>query len=95
MSQQTPQRPVETIRIRGGIEVAIWENQVERDGRVTTRHSVTHKKRYYDQQSGEFRDSSTLFPEDLPRLGLGLRKAFEYIMLKGDHDPQDDAKHDD
>lgn len=46
-----------------------------------TRHSVTIRKSYRDKD-GTWKESSTFFPNNLPRLSLVARKAFEWIALK-------------
>ena len=92
MSSQ-PQPPEKQFRA-GAVRAAIWRNEVDQNGRTVVRHSVRLTKRYCDRD-GQWKDSDTLFVNDLPRARLVLDKAFEYIVLKGDHDSQDDAKHDD
>ena len=39
-------------------------------------------KRYRDQETGDWRDSNSFFPDDLPRLRLLLDKAYEFLMLR-------------
>ena len=87
MSGTTPNRPVKELRVRN-LSLAIWENEgTSRDGRPVTRHSITLNKRYQDQQSGEWRDSSSFFPDDLPRLRLLLDKAYEHLLLSDGDSP--------
>jgi len=74
-------RPVQEFRVRN-LSLAIWQNEGTRDGRLVTLHSITLNKRYQDQQTGEWKDSSSFFPDDLPRLRLLLDKAYESILLK-------------
>ena len=93
MSANAPQRPIHSIQIRGGIEAAIWENQVERDGRTITRQSVTINKRFYDRTTAQYRESSTFFPEDLPRLTLALQQAYEFLMLNDSQAAPDRTDH--
>ena len=83
------QQPVKEFRA-GAISAAVWRNEIERNGRTITQHSVQLQKRYRDPESGEWRDSSSLFPNDLPKAQLLLAKAFEYICLKqGEEDNAD------
>ena len=87
MSGTTSNRPVKELRVRN-LSLAIWENEgTSRDGRSVTRHSITLNKRYQDQQSGEWRDSSSFFPDDLPRLRLLLDKAYEHLLLSDGDSP--------
>jgi len=44
--------------------------------------SITLNKRYQDQDSGDWKDSSSFFPDDLPRLRLLLDKAYEHLVLR-------------
>ncbi len=86
MSEQAAQRPVKEFRA-GCIRAAIWRNESDRDGRTVVRHSVTLNKRYRDSNTGEWADSKSFFPDDLPRLRLLLDKAYEHIVLReGDSD---------
>lgn len=65
--QQQPQqrevtnRPVHEVRL-GRIRAAIWSNSTE----TGTRHNVTISRLYKDEQSGEWRDSSSFGRDDLP-----------------------------
>ena len=81
MTEQTAQRPLKQFRA-GGIRVAIWQNEGVRNGQPILLHSVTLNKRYRDQNTGEWTDSNSFFPDDLPRLRLLLDKAYEHIMLR-------------
>lgn len=64
------------------LSLAIWQNEGTREGRPITLHSITLNKRYQDQDSGEWKDSSSFFPDDLPRLRLLLEKAYEHLVLR-------------
>jgi|GEM_PF-430909 len=87
MNGTTANRPVKELRVRN-LNLAIWENEgTSRDGRPVTRHSITLNKRYQDQQSGEWKDSSSFFPDDLPRLRLLLDKAYEHLLLSDGDSP--------
>ena len=64
---------------------ALSKRAAGRTARATvgaTLHSITLNKRYRDQQSDEWKDSSSFFPDDLPRLRLLLDKAYEHIRLR-------------
>jgi len=81
MSTSPANRPVKEFRVRN-LSLAIWQNEGTRDGRPVTLHSITLNKRYRDQETGEWRDSNSFFPDDLPRLRLLLDKAYEHILLR-------------
>ena len=79
----TTNRPVKEFRVRN-LRVAIWQNEGMRNGQPVLLHSVTLNKRYRDANTGEWADSNSLFPDDLPRVRLLLDKAYEHIMLRDD-----------
>jgi hypothetical protein len=81
MSTLPANRPVKEFRARN-LSLAIWQNEGTREGRPITLHSITLNKRYQDQDSGEWKDSSSFFPDDLPRLRLLLEKAYEHLVLR-------------
>ncbi len=72
-------QPVKKFRA-GGVTATIWRNDVQQDGQTVVRHSVTVQKRYRDRD-GSWKDSSSFFVNDLPRLELVVRKAYEYLAL--------------
>lgn len=78
---QSNERPVEEFRSRN-MKVAIWENQTEQDGQTVIQHSVTFQKRYRDRQTGEWKDSGSLFPDDILRLNRLLVRAYDWIEVK-------------
>ena len=63
-----------------GIGVAIWLNEVEaEDGSVRSFRSVTiNPRRYFDQKSGQWKDSTSFQQSDLPALIFAMQKALEY-----------------
>ncbi len=81
MSATPMNKPIQEFRVRN-LSLAIWENQGLRDGRPVALHSITLNKRYQDQQTGEWKDSNSFFPDDLPRLRLLLDKAYEQLLLR-------------
>ena len=81
MSASPTNRPVKKFSVRN-LSLAIWQNEGTRDGHTVVLHSITLNKRYQDQETGEWKDSSSFFPDDLPRLRLLLDKAYEHILLR-------------
>jgi hypothetical protein len=64
----------------GGVGVAIWLNTIETDGGQRQIRSVTiSPRRYRDPETGEWRDSPSFRPGDLPALIFALQKAQEYV----------------
>ena len=83
MTQEEKKQPVKTIRA-GAVSASIWENaDPQPDGTVRMRYSVTTQKRYCDK-NGNFQNSDSYFPNDLPKLQLVIQKAFEFIILNKD-----------
>jgi hypothetical protein len=87
MSDQTRLPPLKEFS-SGGVSAAIWKNEVtDAKGDTRIQHSVRIQKQYKDPKTGEWCDSTSFFPNDLPRLELVARKAFEFVTLR-ERDPQ-------
>jgi hypothetical protein len=66
-----------------GIAVAIWVNTITTDTGPRKVRSITlSPRRYLDRQSGEWRDSASYWPGDLPALIFALTKAQEYVFTE-------------
>lgn len=78
----------------GGIGVAVWNNTVEFEGglRRQIRSITISPRRYRDPETGDWRDSPSFRPGDLPALIFALQKTLEYIYTSplanedGDHE---------
>ena len=81
MTERNNDRPAKEFRSRN-LKVAIWERQTEQDGQTVVQHSLSTQKRYRDRQSGEWKDSGTLFPEDALRLARLLERAYDWIEVR-------------
>jgi hypothetical protein len=65
----------------GGVGVAIWRNRVETDNGPREIRSISiAPRRYQDRKTGEWRDSGSYRPQDLPALIFALSKAQEYVF---------------
>ncbi|MFA4855546.1 MAG: hypothetical protein WC634_03115 [archaeon] len=62
----------------GGISVAVWENQGKEGNNYYT---VSFERRYKDK-GGEWKSTTSLKANDLPKAILALEKAYEFIALK-------------
>jgi hypothetical protein len=98
MSTARPKRPPEKKigPFAGGIGVAIWINSVETDAGTRQIRSITvAPRRYFDQESNQWKDAPSFRPSDLPALIFALEQAQEYCYttpLPGeDNNPDDDA----
>jgi hypothetical protein len=77
--------PVKSFR-SGALQVAIWENEsLTQEGQVSSFRTVSFERRYKDK-SGEWKSSNSLRINDLPKAALLLAKAYEYLVLTGEHD---------
>lgn len=78
--QKEKPQPVESFRYPssgGTLEVSIWENLVEGKNGERVAHSVTIRRSYHDGKG--WKESKSLFPQDLPVLVLALQEAFRAI----------------
>ena len=75
MAQQTQQRPVHEIRY-GRIKAAVWANPTDNG----TRHNVTVCRIYKDEQSGQWRDSTSFGRDDLPLVAKVADEAHSWIF---------------
>lgn len=71
-------RPIKTVRA-GNVRAAIWANVAEDD---RTYYSVTVTRSYRDGE--EWKDSTVFGKDELPRVELVTRKAYEYISLNAE-----------
>lgn len=75
--------PAKSFR-SGAMNVAIWENEVVgNNGEPAVFKTVTFERRYKDKQTGEWKTSTGLRINDLPKASLLLSKAYEYLVLTG------------
>lgn len=65
----------------GGIGVAIWLNTAESDDGPKQYRTVTiAPRRFQDKETGEWKDSGSFNPGDLPALIFALEKAQEFVF---------------
>lgn len=62
----------------GAIQVAVWENE-SKDG---NKFSTVSIDRSYKDKKDEWKKTSNMRQEDLPKAVLALQKAYEWISLK-------------
>ena len=67
----------------GGCEAAVFENEINRDGKKVTVKKVAFQKRY-KSPSGEWKTTYSLDINDLPKAILILSKAFEFLAIGDD-----------
>src|SRR3989338_4129577 len=70
--------PEQTFRA-GGISVSVWKNTTKTEGKEY--RTVTFERRYLDRD-GQWKSSSSLRTNDLPKAAVVLTKAYEYLILR-------------
>ena len=68
--------PVKKIKV-GGIEAAVWENTSKEGNKYFT---TSMERNYKDGE--EWKKTSSLRANDLPKAILVLQKAFEFVSIK-------------
>ena len=81
-SKSNSRKPVQQFKV-GGIQVAIWRNE-SKEGQEFS--SISMDKRY--KVGEEWRSTTSLKANDLPKAILALQKAYEFLSVK---DPQKDS----
>ena len=63
--------------------MAIWINEIDTDQGTKKIRSITiNPRRYFDNKSGQWKDSRSFRPEDLPAVIFGLQKALEHCYVE-------------
>jgi hypothetical protein len=79
MEKNRPEKVFST----GAVQVTVWKNDaVSKDGSKSEFRTINIQRRYADK-TGEWKSTSTLRVNDLPKAALALNKAFEYLVMKG------------
>ena len=66
----------------GALVATVWQNQgTGKSGEDISYRTVSFQRRYKDP-SGEWKSTSTLRVNDLPKASLVLQKAYEYLVMK-------------
>ena len=66
----------------GALVATVWQNQgTSKNGEDVSYRTVSFQRRYKDP-SGEWKSTSTLRVNDLPKASLVLQKAYEYLVMR-------------
>ena len=76
----------EKVFQHGGVKAAIFVNEHEKGGESFTRESISVQRVYRDKE-GQFKTTTSLHVNDIPKAILVLQKAFDYLTVK--HEPED------
>ena len=79
MRESSP--PMKEFRA-GTIVAAIWAESTPTNGRAVPSYSVRIQKRYRDDRDGQWKTTSYLRPDELPKLALVVSKTFEFLTLR-------------
>ena len=72
-------QPVKKFKA-GAVEAAIWNNEKKAGDNVTTMESVSIVRRYKDK-AGQWQSTSSFSMNELPKVALVSKKAFEYLAM--------------
>jgi hypothetical protein len=78
MSDNNP--PMKEFRA-GTIVAAIWAEAAPTNGRGPS-YSIRIQKRYRDDRDGQWKTTSYLRPDELPKLSLVVSRAYEFLTLR-------------
>lgn len=68
----------------GAISAVIWNNEgTDSEGKATEFKTISIDRKYQDKE-GNWKNTSSLRLNDLPKVALVANKAFEYLTLKED-----------
>ena len=65
----------------GAISATIWQNNIEKDGKLASFNSVSLERVYKDKE-GNWQTTCNFRANDLPKLALVAQKAYEYVIFK-------------
>ena len=83
-------KPKEVIRV-GAVNVSIFENTVMKDDKILTIPKVVFQVRYKDKD-GQWKSTSSLSVNDIPKAINALQKAYQILTEKGKRMPIFQAK---
>jgi hypothetical protein len=81
---QEKNRPETKFRA-GGISATVWQNNSQsKSGEAVSYRTISLDRNYKDKE-GNWKSTSSLRINDLPKATLVLRKAYEHIVLKNNN----------
>ena len=79
--KQMAENKPETVFRAGGVKATVWKNKVKTSQGDKDAFSVSVIKSYKVDDSDEWKETSSYFANDVPKLLLVTQKAYEYIAL--------------
>lgn len=74
-------KPMKEFRA-GTAVVAIWAETAATNGRAVPSYSIRVQKRYRDDKDGQWKTTTYFRPDELPKLGLVVSRAYEFLTLR-------------
>ncbi|PIN86134.1 hypothetical protein COV19_06575 [Candidatus Woesearchaeota archaeon CG10_big_fil_rev_8_21_14_0_10_44_13] len=82
MNKKTEVKNLPEAKFRAGaICATVWKNTGNIDGKETSYKTVSFERGYKDKD-GQWKSTTSLRVNDLPRAEVVLKKAYEYLVLK-------------
>lgn len=78
MTTQEKEPPIKVFKA-GGVRAAIWPRSFEASGREVATFTVLIERTY--KQGPDFKATNRFDVRDLPKVGLVVRKAYEFLTL--------------
>ena len=66
----------------GTIVAAIWAETTPSNGRAVSSYSIRIQECYRDDRDGQWKTTSYLRPDELPKLALVVSRAYEFLTLR-------------
>ena len=73
--------PIKEFRA-GTIVATVWTDATPATGRQSPSYSIRVQKRYRDDRDGQWKTTSYLRPDELPKLALVVSRAYEFLVLR-------------
>ena len=67
--------------VAGSVSATIWKNTSEKDGKEFSYETISIERNFKDKND-EWKTTSTMRINDLPKAEMVLKKAYEYLTLR-------------
>lgn len=64
----------------GQIQVAVWENELTKDGELFTSFGVTFQRRYYDEDEKQWKSAKGFRDSDLLTLAFAAQEMYRKVQ---------------
>jgi len=79
MTEEKGKKPTFTFRA-GAVSGSVWENITEKGKEKIVSHSVSLQRGYKDSE-GNWKNTQSLFLNDIPKARLVLAECYEWILV--------------